>query len=61
MSTLAELAGEYGFQPYELAAFLNLDADVGYGTEFGAEDEKEFRHVLDNTEDGIYTAPAGKD
>lgn len=59
MSTLRELADEYSFQPVELAAFLNLeDQTVPDDYEFSPEDETEFRHVLNNTADGVYIDPA---
>jgi hypothetical protein len=59
MSTLRALADQYGFQPVELAAFLTLeDQTVPDDYEFTPEDETEFRHILNNTEDGIYVDPA---
>lgn len=59
MTTLRALADDYGFQPVELAAFLNLpDPTVPDNYEFTPDDETEFRHILDNTVDGIYIDPA---
>jgi hypothetical protein len=55
MSTLAELAMDYGFQPFELAVFLRLDDDVSLDTKFSPEEEADYREVIENTEEnGMY-------
>lgn len=56
MTTIRDLAAEYGIQPYEVAASLDLGTSYDETAELAAITESEYRMVLDILDNDASTA-----